>query len=100
VLTWEPVAGAVAYSVRAVGPEGRAEHPMRTVQEPRLGLSVAAGTTTEAERPRARDGQTAYRATQLGVTVAAVRGDGSVGPPTAVVPVGARLPGAPPRAPG
>jgi hypothetical protein len=90
-LTWEPVPGAAEYVVHAVGPEGAASDPMRTVTAPVLRLTVAAGTTSEADRETAMRAQAAYRATQLGVTVAAVSADGEVGPRTNVIPVGSRL---------
>ncbi len=80
--------GAVSYVLTAVGPEGEAPRPIRTVDRPEFSLSAAAGTTTEATRLRNRDAQAAYRATQLGVAVAAVYPDGTTGPRTPVVPVG------------
>jgi hypothetical protein len=94
-LSWQPVPGAREYAVSAVGPEGEASSLMQTVREPRLSLSVAAGTTSEADRERNRDGQVAYRATQLGVRVAAVFADGTTGPLTEVIPVGAQLTASP-----
>jgi hypothetical protein len=90
-LTWEPVPGAVEYVIHAVGPEGEATSPMRTVAEPELTLTVAAGTTTRAALPDALRAQAGYRATQLGVTIMAVSSDGVAGPPTDVVPVGSQL---------
>ncbi len=98
-LTWRPVPGAMAYAVSAVGPEGEASSLLETVTQPRLTLSVAAGTTDAASRIAARDGQVAYRATQLGVRVAAVFPDGSTGPPSPVTPVGAILPSPSPSGP-
>lgn len=86
-LRWDAVPGAREYVVLAVGPEGEASRPMRTVGEPGFELSVASGTTTEAARLSSRKAQAVYRATQLGVAVAAVFADGSTGPHTAVVPV-------------
>ncbi len=91
-LSWQPVPDAREYAVSAVGPEGEASSLMRTVREPRLSLTVAAGTTSEADRRRNRDGQLAYRATQLGVRIAAVYPDGTTGPPSAVTPVGSEVP--------
>ena len=90
-LTWEPVPGAEEYVVHAVGPEGEAKSPMRTVTDPELTLTVAAGTTTRAAQPDALKAQAGYRATQLGVTITAVSPDGMAGPPTDVVPVGSQL---------
>jgi hypothetical protein len=89
----------MAYAVSAVGPEGEASSLLETVTQPRLTLSVAAGTTDAASRIAARDGQVAYRATQLGVRVAAVFPDGSTGPPSPVTPVGAILPSPSPSGP-
>jgi hypothetical protein len=87
-LSWDEVPGAAVYEVYAVGPEGEASAPMRVLSEPLLRLSVAAGTTTSDDRQTQRDGQIAYRATQLGVRVVAVSRAGSRSPASPVVPVG------------
>ena len=87
-LAWDEVPGAAVYEVYAVGPEGEPSAPMRVLSEPLLRLSVAAGTTTSEDRQTQRDGQIAYRATQLGVRVVAVSKAGSRSPASPVVPVG------------
>jgi hypothetical protein len=87
-LAWDPVPGAATYAVYAVGPEGEASAPMRVLREPLLRLSVAAGTTSPGAQSAQRDGQVAYRATQLGVRVVAVSEAGARGPSSPVVPVG------------
>ncbi len=90
-LSWDPVPGAVEYVVYAVGPEGKTSSEFRRIRDTSVTLTVAAGTTTEQSRPAARDAQASYRATQLGLTVVAVAGDGVVSGSSPVIPVGSRI---------
>jgi hypothetical protein len=90
-LTWEEVAGAAGYVVWYGTSEGDSIRT-RELDEPRLRLSVATGTTTPEDRVLRRDQELTLTAAQLSVRVAARFPDGELGPPSPWLTVGEPIP--------
>lgn len=90
-LTWGEVAGAASYVVWYGTPEGDGVRT-RELDEPRLRLSVASGTTTPQDRSARREAELTVTAAQLSVRIAARFPDGGLGPASDWLPVGRRLP--------
>lgn len=86
-LTWEEVGGADGYVVWYGTPEGDSTRT-RELDEPRLRLSVATGTTTPEDRALRRGQELTLTAAQLSVRVAAHFPDGTLGPPSPWLLVG------------
>ena len=85
-LTWDEVGGADAYVVWYGTSEGDSTRT-RELDEPRLRLSVATGTTTPRDRTLRRDQELTLTAAQLSVRVAAHFPDDTLGPPSPWLPV-------------
>lgn len=89
-LCWTPVPGAVGYLVTTATPEGIG--PPREIAEPCYELTVANGITTRHSDRPGRSHQLSLMQTTLSISVAARLGDGTIGPSSPDVPVGAEYP--------
>lgn len=87
-LTWEPAAGAAEHAVWFGTNEGAPSEPRRTVEEPRLRLTAAAGTSPAGRSAADREAGLLFTSSQLLVSVAARAADGSLGPRSPWFPVG------------
>lgn len=89
-LCWDPVPGATAYLVTTVSFEGAGE-PV-AVTETCHELGVASGTTRGSGSYPGRGAQLIQMEISMSVSVAARMADGSVGPASPDIPVGAAFP--------
>jgi hypothetical protein len=87
-LTWEPVAGAAEHAVWFGTNEGAPSEPRRSVDEPELRLTAAAGTSPAARLAADREAGLLFTSSQLLVSVAARAADGRLGPRSPWYPVG------------
>ncbi len=93
VLEWRPVAGASGYEIHFATSEGPSAR-VRRVQEPRVALEVAAGSSRRSRLDEDRSLQLALSAAALQVQVVALGADGTTeGASSAWFPVGEVPPG-------
>jgi hypothetical protein len=87
-IAWEPVAGAAEHAVWFGTNEGAPHEPRRSVEEPELRLTAAAGTSPTSRVAFDRETGLLFTSSQLLVSVAARAADGTLGPRSPWYPVG------------
>jgi hypothetical protein len=87
-LTWEPTDGAQEYAVSFGTNEGAGGQPRRSLDEPELRLTAAAGTSSPDRLDVDREAGLLFTSSQLLVSVAARTADGADGPRSPWFPVG------------
>ena len=87
-ISWQPVEGAAEHAVWFGTNEGAPDEPRRSVDEPELRLTAAAGTSPAARLASDREAGLLFTSSQLLVSVAARAADGTLGPRSPWFPVG------------